>query len=761
MKLQCSCGAKYAFEATPDMLQHPVKFICPSCGLDASDFVNDLIRQEFGGAAATPPPASSQLKVAHEAPAAAGGAETAAAPSKFCAKHRERASEKCAVCQKPLCPKCLQLFGYFCSPLCKGKAEAQNLDVPVYAGQRDVVESVFWRKTGLIGGLIAALILLFVGAWIWYAWFGSVPHRYFSVRFADDDRAYSGSSRLVGTDQLVFLHGSTLARYDLKSGQPVWSQEVITKRQVDDAVKAANEEADRIDAAAATGYHHRPPADDIARAAKQELQDSLRLFVSGQNIWVDKRGMLTHYDWNSGQAIKTVDVFEAGDAAENGDDLEFAGNDSLTHLNLASGELHTDKFGPPAAGKLAERKPGNGAGLPSAGGAGGQLDPQKIAAQAQNLKLQGRLALPAILSNARHEQDLENALNDDAQHPAAMHDSAAKTSGEVSRLVIGDSSVVWYTERLLEEKLVKREAMKAPPKKSTLDGNLNASQTTAVANEILNDMQRNAGGDTVTEDQSRYQVTLHLPDAASASDWAGEVVGPPQLFVLKTVNVIAAGRSLTVLDKSNKKLWQASLTYPVSAENAFGLRGKSPYGDGPCVEQGNTLYVFDQAVLTAFDRDSGNARWRLPSVGVVGLFFDAAGNVYVNTTTGNPDDVRYARQIDVTRKIEPVVYKLDSATGKTLWSVKPEGYISYLSGKFIYVMESYDPNPTDADVQNDMIVALQKSPYLRIARLRDSDGKMMWEYYDRDRCPVAAHFDNNSIELVFKREVEVLRYLTF
>ena len=56
MKLQCSCGAKYVFEATPEMLQHPVKFICPSCGLDASDFVNELIRQEFGATAPPPPP---------------------------------------------------------------------------------------------------------------------------------------------------------------------------------------------------------------------------------------------------------------------------------------------------------------------------------------------------------------------------------------------------------------------------------------------------------------------------------------------------------------------------------------------------------------------------------------------------------------------------------------------------------------------------------------------------------------------------------
>src|SRR5580704_7836515 len=162
MKLQCSCGAKYVFDATPEMLQNPVKFICPSCGLDASDFVNQLIRQEFGAAAAEvpsappPPPArSSGLRISHEAaPAPAAPAQATAAPSKFCTKHRERATEQCAVCHKPICPKCMEMFGFFCSPLCKGKAEAQNLDVPVFAGRKDVVEAQFWRKTGLIIGVL-------------------------------------------------------------------------------------------------------------------------------------------------------------------------------------------------------------------------------------------------------------------------------------------------------------------------------------------------------------------------------------------------------------------------------------------------------------------------------------------------------------------------------------------------------------------------------------------------------------------------------
>ena len=50
MKIQCSCGAKYSFDVTPAMAQTPVRFVCSACGVDASDMVNSLIRQELGSA---------------------------------------------------------------------------------------------------------------------------------------------------------------------------------------------------------------------------------------------------------------------------------------------------------------------------------------------------------------------------------------------------------------------------------------------------------------------------------------------------------------------------------------------------------------------------------------------------------------------------------------------------------------------------------------------------------------------------------------
>ena len=58
------------------------------------------------------------------------------------------------------------------------------------------------------------------------------PHVAFSIRF--DDRAFAGESRLCGTNQIVFLHGGTLARCDIKSKKEIWSQELVSKQQIAD-----------------------------------------------------------------------------------------------------------------------------------------------------------------------------------------------------------------------------------------------------------------------------------------------------------------------------------------------------------------------------------------------------------------------------------------------------------------------------------------------------------------------------------------------
>src|ERR1035441_9418925 len=95
-----------------------------------------------------------------------------------------------------------------------------------------------------------------------------------------------------------------------------------------------------------------------------------------------------------------------------------------------------------------------------------------------------------------------------------------------------------FSVKLIEARITTRAAMKAAPTKSVLDGNLTVSQTAELANEMLNEAQRSRGGSVVREDESRYLATIQRLDTPAT--WSGEVIGPPALYPLTTVNVLPA-----------------------------------------------------------------------------------------------------------------------------------------------------------------------------------------------------------------------------
>jgi hypothetical protein len=782
MKIQCSCGAKYSFEVTPDSAANPVRFVCPSCGLDSSDMVNELIRRELNAQspaaqavadtahvalppappAPEPPVKAPRLRINLQAPPVAAADQPAAAPDSagapaevFCAKHiNTPATEKCVICHKPICPQCMALFGYFCSPFCKSKAEAASINVPAYANLSSAVEARFWRKIWLVISAMVTLAVLAVLGIGWYAFYGSLPHVLYTLPF--DQRASAGQCQQVGADQLMFLHGGTLGRCDLKSQKIVWSHELITQKDVD-AVTARLSEMQ-------SGLDYRKTGPQLEKMAWKILEVQLSLQVSGSNVWLGDAVRLTHYDWDSGRELQAVPLGPGRGllVAGNGELLVMRESETgakfVTHVNYADGGQRTEEFH--ETGKLTlatgAASPG-GSGLPSANGTPGQpMDPSKVAEQAQNLTTPGRIALPALLANNLHQQQLMAEINDDNSPKHKPSAPPTTLPSEAFLLVPGPTGFVQYSVKLLEQHLITRSAMKAPSGKSVVNGDLTAGQGTEAINETLNDMQRANGGDTVTEDESRYQVTLRRPDAPDAPDWTGEVTGPPVVYPLKTVNVLAAGKSVTVFDQANKKLWAATLTYNV-APSRQGLNGEpSPFGEGPCAEQGGTLYVVDQAVLTAFDLTTGNARWRLPSVGIVGLFFDEQGMIYVNTTTANPDKIKYSRQIDVAESIDAVLLKADPKTGRNLWTAKTGGFASYVSGPFVYTMQSHDLE--ENDMASDLTSGIQIKPFVKIFRLDPKNGHTLWEH-DDDGAPLDVCFDKNIISLVFHTQVQVLKYL--
>jgi hypothetical protein len=675
----------------------------------------------------------------------------------------------------------MELFGYVCSPLCKARAESHGINVPVFAGQRSVREAQQWRKTGLIGSAIAAVAFAAIGFWGYYAFYLSRPHSIFSVRFPE--LAYAGSSQIASNKQIVFVHGGILARYPLGSKTAVWTNALITteqvEAQVDQVVKAIQDQVNYevkmgVDSENRTKARQRY---EIEKDVQQEMEESLQLYVQGQNVWVARNGKLTRYDWETGKPGQQVDM-PSGFAKPNpdGGELQFTeenayGQHVVTHLNLASGEARKEEIGEPvqsavlaAAAKSAPKgkKGTGGAGLPTQPGgkdADKPLDPGKVAQQAQNLPYAARVALPATLSSSMHQQQILNEIKADEADPQERAMMAAEIEGLYGRAFIQSKyGYVEWSSKMVEAKSISHSAMKAPPKKSALENNPSVANTAEVANEILNQMQRDRGGDTVTEDVSRYQVTIHRPSAKDVPDWTGEVIGRPEVLEQKTVTVVAGGSSVTVVDKSNKKLWQADLTHKFAGGSGFESSDSSEttIGEGPCVEHGDTLYVFDEATLTAFDLANGNIRWRVPSIGIAGIFFDELGAMYVNSTTADLDSIKYSRQIDITKKTSASVLKVDCKSGKVLWTVQPGGFVSHVEGKIVLCYASHQaPDDLDPDALTTMPGATLS--VMDVRRLDAKSGKTVWDYGEQ-RAPLSVRFHGNIIELVFRKEVEVLKF---
>jgi len=92
---------------------------------------------------------------------------------------------------------------------------------------------------------------------------------------------------------------------------------------------------------------------------------------------------------------------------------------------------------------------------------------------------------------------------------------------------------------------------------------------------------------TASEQDSQRKRSLFQATPDDAPEWTGEVIGPPWLFSLKTVDVLTAGKAIYVFDKSNRKLWESKLAYPVDPGLLRDTSWMEDY-DGalsPCVER--------------------------------------------------------------------------------------------------------------------------------------------------------------------------------
>lgn len=484
-------------------------------------------------------------------------------------------------------------------------------------------------------------------------------------------------------------------------------------------------------------------------------------------MWVASPNKLTRFDWQTGKVAQEISIGPGRSTQlAQGENLWLLaegepGVRNLTRINLASGEASTNQFGAATAAGNAMAASGSPS-RPAPKGGDKPLDPKAVTAGYQNLSTPQKLAVPAVLAANANQQRLLAEMRDTPPGGPASAVALGRESVSSDPVLLTKAGPILVSARLLEAKTVTRKVMKDPPKTSALDRAGNLAANTDAANEILNEMQRERSGDTETTDLSHYQVTVSRPAAGGVADWQGEVSGLPALYSLDTVDVIAAGKSLVVIDRNNQKRWDHKLTYPVRpiAQSRFGFSSSEhPNGEGPCVERGDTLYVFDEAVLTAFALATGAEKWRLPSVGTSGLFFDEKGGLYVNTTTATPEKVVYSRQIDVSDKLKMLVLKVDAKSGKPLWRAVDEGLVSYVSGKFVYTTEAHPGQGSANELFSELTMIFTIPPHIRVRRLDAGNGRVLWQHYQK-RAPLDVRFDRNSFQVLFKHEAQTIRFLS-
>ena len=73
------------------------------------------------------------------------------------------------------------MFGHVCSVYCRQQATLKRIYVPAYAGQKSLVAGKTHTRGRLITAGVTVLVALFLGLWIWYAWFARNPKVVYSI----------------------------------------------------------------------------------------------------------------------------------------------------------------------------------------------------------------------------------------------------------------------------------------------------------------------------------------------------------------------------------------------------------------------------------------------------------------------------------------------------------------------------------------------------------------------------------------------------
>jgi hypothetical protein len=626
IKVQCPCGSKYSFEVEAVDGRMPFAVNCPTCNADGTELANQFIAETSG---------KPKLKVHVAAPLAAS--------------------------DEPPPPR---------PPL-------PSLGTAVQQLQRERRQ---FRVIGWVAAVVALIVVALLGAWGWFAFIGSKPRLFYSVKVPAPSEGWH--TEFLDAGVILMVSPDHATAHDLNAGKDLWSVSLSDKES-----------------------GNKPPP---------------QTYVDKDSVWICLGDRVLRLNRATGETKLAVPIagqfksFTPSDTSL----LVVSAKDETTRvasrIDLASGEVSTDEISVPRSEK--------------------HTMPNELPANVQP-------TAGVLLAQALDEQKFNKPLD-------AMSSEFFSTGANLVELRV----------KLLEPKVTFVQSIK-PRGPTHITANLTASSSTAdVAEEVFNDIKRDQTGGVKGIDESRYQATIRRWIGAAPVEWKGQVTGVPMFFSLKTVDLLVAGKLLTVFDKENKKLFDANLAYPINS------RYNPDRWDGhavPAVESGGSLYFFDEGVLTAFPLPSGEVRWRLTSVGISKAQFDDHGHLYVDSTSGSPEDIQYSDQIKF-EQAAPVLLKIDAASGKILWQVAKSGQGCFLSGPYLYTASAQQGGIAMANGLAEALNAPRPDApvYFHIYRLDPADGNILWDFY-REYAPAEFSFDQNRFLVRFNTTVQVWKFLTF
>lgn len=611
----------------------------------------------------------------------------------------------------------MEQFGYVCSVYCRQQAEAKRMVIPVYKNQKSVVAGRSNAMAKRITIAVVALVAVLLGLYIWYTWFAREPKIVYSLSIPklnpDNPRSFSRPEEfydLIGPGQLLSIKSKQVTLFDVAGQRQIWSAPLRA-----DTEKSTSDSQDDE----GSFYFAEP-----------------RAIATSNDVWIAMADKLLRFDRQTGNPKDTGIKGKILNLIVNSDNIlavagGAGGSKTLARISLPDGNIQTEEIASGTVSKPEPVAPVQSAAKSKGGKTKAGVAPkgsQIPVAQLKNLATQNQPA-PAVDTNS----DASDAFDE--------------FSFREPFIAAGPNAVEMKT-KLLEKKVISHQAMKAKGKSVLDDSNLNASQGLEVAQEMMNDSRRQETGGVELEDVSRFQVTLHRHFQKDAADWTAEVTGPPQFFPLKTVDALVAGQGLIVLDKQNKKLWEAKLTFPVV--HHFSMRDEER---APCVETKDALYFADAGTLTRFDLASGTVRWRYNTVGITRVLADERGGIYIVTSTASPEQIQYSQQINLRDKVKPVVMKLDAASGKVKWRQEAVGEELMRSGKFLYATRV---SMTYA------LLRLEEGPdtHYNLNLLDPSSGDVIWNFHRGNRRVIKTEVQNNWILLHMEDEVVVLKFFS-